>query len=1049
MARARNVCLFVTLLAVLVLSLGSSAWAASLSGTVYNGTGKTGRIYLSVNSQNGSSNLGTSVASTGTSTAFTINGVQTGVQYSVQAFVDTQGYGLQHANDPSGTSVTKMVGSGGYSVTVTNPSPVPAQAPDVMVAPGNGGNFVFVMGAEDDNGHPVADKYKVSWSASPGGDVIDSKDIQSGDKSFFAHIGGSSALYYQVTAFAGGTSAPSGWVQGTATVGTGSVTGKIFYPGSATAPLFVILVHDSDNGPVFNFAAVANHASGGSYTASNVAAGSYSVYPVLDLNGNGIFDTGDLSQFDNNDFSTTVTVSTSQATAPDITLSDVNAIAQVSTNHQKGPWGESYNINLNFQSVKKQVVKVQVVSGPGISGPIDLGLDKSDFSLWLGVPSRPAVGDAYQVTLTYQDGTPPETVPVLVSAVLDGFATPLAPVGLIPFNATPTFSWSAPSPAPAEYNYNLWLSDSNYNGVWDAWGISSSQTSMVYGSQGDVYQSQLSDGTTYNWNITVTDRNGNQAQSQVSFTPTSAPALGGFSPAGGLAGTKVTITGINLVPDPSLYTVLFNGVTATVSAATSTSLTVTVPEGASTGRIQVNAGANIPLSASDFTVAAPVTIAGVIKTSGNVPIAGAIVEKDGDPTIYTTTAADGSFTLDRLFLNQYVGLKISKSGYVPTYTTYYYLQDNLDLSPYPYHLCTQAELTSWGVAAGKGVFVGQVLNSGTTPYSPVGGVTVTADSNSVIYPVTYYSGTAFGGTSTYANGIFVVPNVAPYQWVNLNASKSLWSFQNSGFSPRADSVSEGGLIGSTQPPYFWGFSPTSGKAGTSVVLTGSNFSSIFAENSVKFNGAAATVTAATPGSLTVTVPAGATTGPISVTTEGGTATIGYLNFTMRYTLSASVTGSGSALGTATSVPGGISCRATGCTAEFEQGTPVQIIATADAGSVLSSWGGACTGTGTCSFTMNADTTVSATFGQLQYIRNGTNYYSLLQAAFDGAANGTTIEAQAQVFSDTGLTFNRPAMQVKFKGGYDSSFLPNSGFTVLDGRLDIQGGTLRVEKFKVK
>jgi len=62
-----------------------------------------------------------------------------------------------------------------------------------------------------------------------------------------------------------------------------------------------------------------------------------------------------------------------------------------------------------------------------------------------------------------------------------------------------------------------------------------------------------------------------------------------------------------------------------------------------------------------------------------------------------------------------------------------------------------------------------------------------------------------------------------------------------------------------------GFSPTQGGAGTTVTIQGQNFSATPTANTVKFNGTTATVTAATANSLTTTVPAGATTGPISVT----------------------------------------------------------------------------------------------------------------------------------------------------------------------------------------
>lgn len=68
------------------------------------------------------------------------------------------------------------------------------------------------------------------------------------------------------------------------------------------------------------------------------------------------------------------------------------------------------------------------------------------------------------------------------------------------------------------------------------------------------------------------------------------------------------------------------------------------------------------------------------------------------------------------------------------------------------------------------------------------------------------------------------------------------------------------------------FTPQSGGAGTVVTLQGQNFGATPAANSVSFNGAAATVLTASASTLTVSVPNAATTGPISLTVSGKTAT---------------------------------------------------------------------------------------------------------------------------------------------------------------------------------
>nr|WP_321411038.1 BspA family leucine-rich repeat surface protein [uncultured Allomuricauda sp.] len=68
------------------------------------------------------------------------------------------------------------------------------------------------------------------------------------------------------------------------------------------------------------------------------------------------------------------------------------------------------------------------------------------------------------------------------------------------------------------------------------------------------------------------------------------------------------------------------------------------------------------------------------------------------------------------------------------------------------------------------------------------------------------------------------------------------------------------------------FTPDTGSVGTPVTITGTNFSTTAAENTVKFGSVTATVGNATATQLVTTVPTGATTGKITVTVDGQTAT---------------------------------------------------------------------------------------------------------------------------------------------------------------------------------
>ena len=73
------------------------------------------------------------------------------------------------------------------------------------------------------------------------------------------------------------------------------------------------------------------------------------------------------------------------------------------------------------------------------------------------------------------------------------------------------------------------------------------------------------------------------------------------------------------------------------------------------------------------------------------------------------------------------------------------------------------------------------------------------------------------------------------------------------------------------PPVIYTFNPNSGNAGMTVTIEGTNFSSTAASNIVFFGAVQASVVSASTTNLLVTVPAGATFAPITVTVNGLTA----------------------------------------------------------------------------------------------------------------------------------------------------------------------------------
>ena len=102
-------------------------------------------------------------------------------------------------------------------------------------------------------------------------------------------------------------------------------------------------------------------------------------------------------------------------------------------------------------------------------------------------------------------------------------------------------------------------------------------------------------------------------------------------------------------------------------------------------------------------------------------------------------------------------------------------------------------------------------------------------------------------------------------------------------------------------------------------------------------------------------------------------------------LAVSLAGTGN--GTVTSSPAGISCPST-CSASFNSGTTVTLTASAANGSTFAGWSGACSGTGSCTVTMNAAKSVTATFN------SGQSY--ALKLTLPGTGTGSVTSSPAGI-----------------------------------------------------
>jgi gliding motility-associated-like protein len=117
----------------------------------------------------------------------------------------------------------------------------------------------------------------------------------------------------------------------------------------------------------------------------------------------------------------------------------------------------------------------------------------------------------------------------------------------------------------------------NSNNPW----ISSNTNVLTVNSTGAI--SAVAIGTS---TITYTNSNGCSV-STIASVNNPAPKISSFSPISGIAGSNITITGTDFSANNANNIVLFGSVKGTVTASTSTSLTVTVPAGAKVSSIKI------------------------------------------------------------------------------------------------------------------------------------------------------------------------------------------------------------------------------------------------------------------------------------------------------------------------------------------------------------------------------------------------------------------------------------------------------------------------------
>ncbi len=545
--------------------INSQPMGYTVSGTVSYSGSKTGWVYLQLNPTNCnngcSNNLGTSIsqATLTSSGAFAIQGVQPGT-YNLQVYLDNLGYGAQNASNPTGSTPNITVVSAnvtGVPVTLNDPGTVTlTSAPSWSGGNGSGafsgGAFVSFQPIKNNNGVEMATSYTVQWSTSSSFTSPGSKSFPatgSNNPWIVSGLTNGNTYYFRAQGVAGSSTSPWSGASPSMLIGAptagNAVSGSVAFTGTAKGPLYVGF-YDQNTGNVYA-TVVGSQASPphspASYSVKVPTGSNYYFFGVVDNNNNGLLNGA--GQFSNTNLDNSASVAISGTTTNEnLTLPSGNSVGTIRTQTSQqinsGGTNTGYGIGFEVNGLLKLPVAVEITGGPipGVIRPADIannGFNGSPdrFSFWTGLNgATPNVGDSYTLNVAYSDGTS-EVLTVQVGAVLNAFATNLAPQGS-GASLTPSFSWTDPANA-SSYFYQFQLWDQNGNQIWqipgnnsNSNGFSSSITSINWnvdptGSGNLPSVSSLNGSSTYNWQITASDVNGNSAQVQVSFETVAAP----------------------------------------------------------------------------------------------------------------------------------------------------------------------------------------------------------------------------------------------------------------------------------------------------------------------------------------------------------------------------------------------------------------------------------------------------------------------------------------------------------------------------------------------
>ncbi|MCW9708615.1 IPT/TIG domain-containing protein, partial [Fodinibius salsisoli] len=515
-----------------------------------------------------------------------------------------------------------------------------------------------------------------------------------------------------------------------------------------------------------------------------------------------------------------VTVNSQTATGPDFTVTDGGgggeAPAIDAIDPTEGEVGTAVTITgSNFGATASD----NAVAFGGVEASIN---SASETEVVAVVPNSLGAG-AVDVTLTAngQTATSPQQFTVTVPApVIDAINPTEGEVGTVVTITGSNFGATAGDNAVA------------FGGV-EASINSASETEVVA-----VVPNSLGAGAV---DVTLT-ANGQTATAPQQFTVTvPAPVIDAINPTSGIVGTEVTITGENFSSTIAENTVTFGGTEATVNSASETELVAVVPSSLSPGSYTVEVTVNSQTATGpDFTVLEegtpqfPITGSNASIDYGGCSLCGIT-----NPTNVIDGNTDNYATVNLpLSISSSYWVSVESAGNIP------------------------AGGSAGFVVSNEGGLIGLDLLEGITLTTYLDGAVQETISDAALLNLEVVSGTT------------------DRQFISFQTSSEFDEIRiEFGSLLGADSdyfvfAAYGGMEAEPVPgPAISSVSPERGPEGTEVTITGDNFGATAGDNTVTFDGTTVTnILSASETELVVEVPTGATTGPVAVTTSGGTAT---------------------------------------------------------------------------------------------------------------------------------------------------------------------------------